>query len=239
MAASWFSWCLKGTSTEAFLEPSLKRPSIPVTRYHLILFCLRVSQSKHSPSRVMKSWSVISMLPLPQGQSEYKQQGSRVSDSWLCSKNPESCQECTQVFLSEGMIQNCFSLIVHETKVFFLFVCLFVFWGGVGFWSRENGNNLERTRSSEEWRSIERESTLIAEGAQWPWGTRMSKGQRWKSKGSVRMPGGETEFGFFEDLKWGLLATLCLKGNCQEYRLKRSAGFKLPIKWWALSLAGT
>ena len=121
----------------------------------------------------------------------------------------------------------------------FFFVCLCVFWGGVGFWSRENGNNLERTRSSEEWRSIERESTLIAEGAQWPWGTRMSKGQRWKSKGSVRMPGGETEFGFFEDLKWGLLATLCLKGNCQEYRLKRSAGFKLPIKWWALSLAGT
>ena len=49
MAASWFSWCLKGTSTEAFLEPSLKRPSIPVTRYHLILFCLRISQSKHSP----------------------------------------------------------------------------------------------------------------------------------------------------------------------------------------------
>ena len=78
----------------------------------------------------MKSWSVISMLPLPQGQSEYKQQGSRVSESWLCSKNPESCQECTQVFLSEGMIQNCFSLIVHETKVFF-FVCLFVcFLGG-------------------------------------------------------------------------------------------------------------
>ena len=148
MAASWFSWCLKGTSTEAFLEPSLKRPSIPVTRYHLILFCLRVSQSKHSPSRVMKSWSVISMLPLPQGQSEYKQQGSRVSESWLCSKNPESCQECTQVFLSEGMIQNCFSLIVHETKVFFLFVCLFVFGGGgfliQGEWEQSWENKVQR-----------------------------------------------------------------------------------------------
>ena len=47
--AASFSWCLKGTSTEAFLEPSLKRPSIPVTRSHIILFCLCISQNKHSP----------------------------------------------------------------------------------------------------------------------------------------------------------------------------------------------
>ena len=116
------------------------------------------------------------------------------------------------------------------------------FWGAGGsggrFWSRENRNNLERTRSNEEWWSIEIESPH-SRGGQWSCGTRMSKGQRWKSKGSVRMPGGEKEPGFFEDLKWGLLAPLRLTGNCQEYRLKRSAGLKLPIEWWALSLAGT
>ena len=138
------------------------------------------------------------MSPLPRGQSECNQQRSRVSDSWLCAKNPESCQECAQVFLSEWM---------KDTELFFSHSSWdkgFFFWGGSGgrFGSRENGNNLERTRSSEEWWSIERESPH-SRGGHWSWGTRMSEGQRWKSKGSVRMPGGEKELGFFEDLKWG------------------------------------
>lgn len=47
MAASSFFRCLNVTSAEAFLESSLKQPSLPVTFYRVIPFCLPSSQ-KHS-----------------------------------------------------------------------------------------------------------------------------------------------------------------------------------------------
>lgn len=175
MAASSFSGvCLNVTSTGAFLEPTWKQSSFPLTFCHVILFAFL----SHRTSKFINVNVPSTYLP------DYKPM--RADLFMAVSKLPEPYRAQTSTCF-EWMTQESFLSSSPWGK------------GGWGSRPRENWNNLGRGEHAAKSDSPA-ERVLQAGGDKWTIGARPQKVQRKGDKECYRVPAGGKGPGLSEDL---------------------------------------